>query len=148
MEIYSDKFYNDKIKSLVDAKAAAGNLKNPGERLVVGRKLCQSLLDHEDDKVKKEIDKIYEAERQRKRHHGDNNSDEETDPDAIAACVISWQIHSGAADTQCTWGPSRFPDKNFQRSLQQNADFFLGNKQRTLTRMLSRQLLLPPWIEH
>ena len=28
------------------------------------------------------------------------------------------------------------------------ADFFLGNKQRTLTRMLSRQLLLPPWIEH
>ena len=27
-------------------------------------------------------------------------------------------------------------------------DFFLGNKQRTLTRMLSRQLLLPPQIEH
>ena len=27
-------------------------------------------------------------------------------------------------------------------------DFFLGNKQRTLTRMLSRQLLLPPRIEH
>ena len=29
-----------------------------------------------------------------------------------------------------------------------NADFFLGNKQRILTRMLSRQLLLPPRIEH
>ena len=27
-------------------------------------------------------------------------------------------------------------------------DFLLGNKQRTLTRMLSRQLLLPPWIEY
>ena len=30
----------------------------------------------------------------------------------------------------------------------QRTDFFLGNKQRTLTRMLSRQLLLPPRIEH
>ena len=27
-------------------------------------------------------------------------------------------------------------------------DFFLGNKQRTLTRILSRQLLLPSWIEY
>ena len=31
---------------------------------------------------------------------------------------------------------------------EKGGDFFLGNKQRTLTRMLSRQLLLPPWIEH
>ena len=29
-----------------------------------------------------------------------------------------------------------------------NVDFFLGNKQRTLTRMLFRQLLFPPQIEH
>ena len=29
-----------------------------------------------------------------------------------------------------------------------DGDFFLGNKERTLTRMLSRQLLLPPWVGH
>ena len=29
-----------------------------------------------------------------------------------------------------------------------DGDFFLGNKQSTLTRMLSRQLLFPPRIEH
>ena len=35
-----------------------------------------------------------------------------------------------------------------KQSENQCVDFFLGNKQRTLTRMLSRQLLLPPRIEH
>ena len=35
-----------------------------------------------------------------------------------------------------------------QRWQQHNTDFFLGNKQRTLNRMVSRQLLLPSQIEH
>ena len=38
--------------------------------------------------------------------------------------------------------------KRERRGFSGTVDFFLGNKQRTLTRILSRQLLLPPRIEH
>jgi len=61
VEIYSEKFFTEKAKPLLEAEVAAGKVHSRGEKLVAGRRICQNLLENEDEEVVAEIDRIYEA---------------------------------------------------------------------------------------
>ena len=86
VEIYSEKFFPEKVKPLLDAEVAAGNVHSRGEKLVAGRRICQNLLKNEDEEVIAEINRIYEAEvkAERRKRSEEKEKGEETDRDAIA----------------------------------------------------------------
>ncbi|KIJ57984.1 hypothetical protein HYDPIDRAFT_34617, partial [Hydnomerulius pinastri MD-312] len=88
VELYSEMFYQDRVKPLVEAEAAAGKLNAPGAKLVAARTLCRDLLENEEEEVRKQIDELYEAEKKkRKSLSSGDDSAEETDPDAILAAI-------------------------------------------------------------
>ena len=86
VEIYSEKLFPEKVKPLLDAEVAAGNVHSWGEKLVAGWRICQNLLKNEDEEVIDEIDRIYEAEvkAERRKRSEEKEKGEETDRDAIA----------------------------------------------------------------
>ena len=62
--------------------------------------------------------------------------------------MVMWNTNVPYKDTTGYVDKSYFDSEIGYLSCYVATDFFLGNKQRTLTRMLSRQLLLTPRIEH
>ncbi|KAN0094289.1 hypothetical protein V8E55_002576, partial [Tylopilus felleus] len=74
VKIYSDKFYDMKIKPLVDAEIAA--------------QMCQMLLENEDKDVKQIIDEIYAAEQQQ-RHISQLSDNEDEEPQMNADIVAA-----------------------------------------------------------
>ncbi|KAF8132453.1 hypothetical protein EV363DRAFT_1163855 [Boletus edulis] len=87
VEIYSEKFFTEKAKPLLEAEVAAGKVHSRGEKLVAGRRICQNLLENEDEEVVAEIDRIYETEVKTERRKRSEERGEETDRDAIAAAL-------------------------------------------------------------
>ncbi|KAG6378234.1 hypothetical protein JVT61DRAFT_13935 [Boletus reticuloceps] len=90
VEIYSEKFFTQKVKPLLDAEVAAGNVNSRGGKLVAGRRICHNLLENEDEEVIAEINRIYEAEieAERRKRSEEQEKGEETDRDAIAAYIM------------------------------------------------------------
>ncbi|KAG6379047.1 hypothetical protein JVT61DRAFT_11481 [Boletus reticuloceps] len=89
VEIYSEKFFTQKVKPLLDAEVAAGNVNSRGGKLVAGQRICHDLLENEDEEVIAEINRIYEAEieAERCKRSEEQEKGEETDRDAIAAAL-------------------------------------------------------------
>ncbi|KAG2029073.1 hypothetical protein BDR03DRAFT_1018943 [Suillus americanus] len=94
-EIYSEMYYDERIKPLVVAEAEAGNVATSGKRVALGRKFSKELLEDESEDVKAEIRAKYEQRlkalkkgAKRSTHFLDDNDindgDEEMDAEVIA----------------------------------------------------------------
>ncbi|KAG1787615.1 uncharacterized protein HD556DRAFT_1448631 [Suillus plorans] len=95
-EIYSEMYYDERIKPLVMAEQEAGNVATSSKRMALGRKFSKELLEDETKEIKAEIREKYEEQLTHKKHakrgknildddgDGDNDdNDEELDVEAI-----------------------------------------------------------------
>jgi hypothetical protein len=81
-EIYSDMYYDERIKPLVKAEEEAGNAVSSGRRVALGRKFSKELLDDEDEDVKAQVREIYEQQLKAHQKHGKKkplDGDQESD---------------------------------------------------------------------
>jgi hypothetical protein len=61
-KIYSDMFYDERIKPLVTAEAEAGNVTTSGKCVALGRKFSKELLNDESEDVKAEVRAKHEQQ--------------------------------------------------------------------------------------
>ncbi|KAG2052901.1 hypothetical protein BDR06DRAFT_1009034 [Suillus hirtellus] len=61
-EIYSEMYYNERVKPLVMAEAEAGNVTTSGKRVALGRKFSKELLEDETEDVKADIRSKYKEQ--------------------------------------------------------------------------------------
>ncbi|KAG1745615.1 hypothetical protein EDB19DRAFT_1906130 [Suillus lakei] len=92
-EIYSELYYDERIKPLVMAEQDAGNVATSGKRMALGRKFSKELLEDETEEIKAEIREKYEEQLTHKKRakreknvlddDADNDDNEELDVEAI-----------------------------------------------------------------
>lgn len=96
-EIYSELYYDERIKPLVMAEQDAGNVATSGKRVALGRKFSKELLEDETEEIKAEIREKYEEQLTHKKRakreknilddDADDNDNEELDAEAIMQYV-------------------------------------------------------------
>jgi hypothetical protein len=102
-EIYSDMFYNERIKPLVTAEAEAGNVTTSGKRVALGRKFSKELLDDESEDVKVEVRAKYEQQLTRRngaKHGKSVLDDEEGNEEIDAELIMQYVTLSSVRGTQ------------------------------------------------
>ncbi|KAG2740101.1 hypothetical protein P692DRAFT_20754065, partial [Suillus brevipes Sb2] len=83
-EIYSDMYYDERIKPLVKAEEEAGNVTS-GKRITLGRKFSKELLEDEDEDVKAQIHELY---RQQRKTHKKSAKKNILDDDEEGDCML------------------------------------------------------------
>ncbi|KAG1727885.1 hypothetical protein EDB19DRAFT_2042693 [Suillus lakei] len=74
-EIYSDIYYDKRIKPLVKAEEEAGHVTSGG-RITLSRKFSKELLDDEEEDVKAQIHEMYKQQQQKIHNKLDDDKDD------------------------------------------------------------------------
>lgn len=95
-EIYSEVYYDERIKPLVMAEAEAGNVTTSGKHVALGRKFLKELLEDESEDVKAKIHAKYEermkAVKKGTKHRTHTLDDNDSDDNEVDAEVIAQYV--------------------------------------------------------